>query len=273
MPDVSFLLLAAIIIAAIAAFAIPAYKLRKVVEEPFPAEWRVILKRNFPVYRLLPTDLQLQLKKLIKQFIYEKSFTGCAGQEITDEVKVTIAASACILLLNRHSDTYAGLNYIFVYPTAFVAKREIVNSAGLVIEKPKGLLGESWSNGKVILSWEDVVRGNRNFTDGSNVAIHEFAHQLDHESGATNGAPFIGDSKRSENWAAVFSNEFRKLQQAAQRRDETVINYYGATEPAEFFAVVTETFFEKPREMRANHPALFEQLKSYYQVDPSDWIA
>lgn len=273
MPDVSIILLVAIILAAVAAFAWPAYKLRQAVEEPFPTEWRKILKRNFPVYRNLPTDLQLQLKKLIKQFIHEKSFTGCGGQEITDEVKVTVAASACILLLNRHSDTYAGLNYIFVYPSAFVAKREVVNSEGLIIEKPKGLLGESWSNGKVILSWEDVLRGNRNFTDGANVAIHEFAHQLDHESGATNGAPFIGDSKRSNHWATVFTDEFRKLQQAAYRGDETVIDYYGASEPAEFFAVVTETFFEKPQQMRAKHPALFEQLRGYYSVDPSDWIS
>jgi Mlc titration factor MtfA (ptsG expression regulator) len=271
MPDVSLILLVGIILAAVAAFAWPAYRLRQAVDEPFPAEWRVILKRNFPVYRRLPTDLQLQLKKLIKQFIHEKSFTGCGGQEITDEVKVTVAASACILLLNRDSDNYAGLEYIFVYPSAFVAKRETVNLEGLTIEKPQGLLGESWSNGKVILSWEDVVRGNRNFTDGANVAIHEFAHQLDNESGVTNGAPFLGGGKRSSNWATVFSEEFRKLQQAAHRGDETVIDYYGASQPAEFFAVVTETFFEKPREMMAKHPKLFEQLQGYYKVDPSDW--
>ncbi|RVU86314.1 zinc-dependent peptidase [Leucothrix sargassi] len=273
MPDLSIVLLIAIILAAIAAFAWPAYKLKRAVEEPFPAEWRKILRKNFPVYRLLPTDLQLQLKKMIKQFIHEKSFTGCAGQEITDEVKVTIAASACILLLNRDNDTYPGLHYIFVYPSAFVAKRSTVNAEGLVIEKPKGLLGESWTNGKVILSWEDVLRGNRNFTDGSNVAIHEFAHQLDHESGATNGAPFLGGGERSKHWATVFTDEFRALQQAAYRGDETVIDYYGASEPAEFFAVVTETFFEKPREMRSKHPCLFKQLQGYYKVDPSDWIA
>ena len=272
MPDASLILLILIIVAAIAFFAWPRYKLSRAVEEPFPAEWRKTLMHNFPVYRRMPTDLQMQLKQRIKQFVYEKTFTGCAGLEITDEVRVTIAASACLLILNRDSDVYSGLEYILVYPNAFQVKRETFDEAGLPTSSNRGLLGESWSNGKVVLSWEDVLRGNKSFSDGANVAIHEFAHQLDHESGATNGAPFMGSATRSERWSKIFTDEFHRLQQAAYRGDKTLIDQYGATEPAEFFAVVTETFFEKPTQLANEHTALFDELKGYYKVDPREWL-
>lgn len=271
MPDLSLILLLLIIAGAIAAFAWPRYRLSQAIDEPFPAEWRKILRQNVPVYRRMPTDLQMQLKRRIKQFIHEKTFTGCAGLEITDEIKVTIAASACLLILNRDEGVYPGLDYILVYPDAFVVKRETVDDAGLPTHSHRGLLGESWDNGKVILSWQDVLKGNRHFNDGANVAIHEFAHQLDHESGATNGAPFMGSASRSARWSSVLSEEFKRLQQAAYRGDQTLIDQYGATEPAEFFAVVTETFFEQPQEMSAQHPALFAELKGYYKVDPNEW--
>ncbi|MGB0865157.1 MAG: zinc-dependent peptidase, partial [Granulosicoccaceae bacterium] len=250
----------------------PRYQLSRAMKQPFPEAWRWALKRNFPIYRRMPTDLQMQLKSRIKQFVHEKEFIGCAGFEISDEVKVTVAASACLLLLNRDTDVYAGLRYILVYPDAFLVKREAMDGAGLHSVKHTGVLGESWSNGKVILSWQDVLKGNSKFSDGSNVAIHEFAHQLDHESGSTNGAPFLGKADRYERWAVVFTEEFRRLQQSAYRGDKTLIDQYGATEPAEFFAVVSELFFEKPAQMYGEHPLLFEELKAYYRVDPRDWI-
>ncbi len=245
MPDTSLILLLLIIAGAVVVFAWPRYKLSRAIDEPFPATWRKTLMHNLPVYRRMPTDLQMQLKRRIKQFIHEKTFIGCAGQEITDEVKVTVAASACLLVLNRETDVYAALKYILIYPSAFLVQRETFDEAGLPTNSNRGLLGESWSNGKVVLSWQDVLQGNKNFHDGANVAIHEFAHQLDHESGATNGAPFMGSASRSEQWSKVFTDEFNRLQQAVYQGDPTLIDKYGATEPAEFFAVVTETFFEK----------------------------
>jgi len=272
MPDISTILMAAIVIGAIAAFAWPRYRLHRAVDEPFPAAWRKTLRKNFPVFRRMPADLQLQLKTRIKQFIHEKEFIGCDGFEINDEVKVTVAASACLLLLNRDEDVYGDLNYILVYPNAFLVNRETLNAEGLPVERRQGTLGESWDNGKVILSWDDVLKGNKNFNDGANVAIHEFAHQLDSASGATNGAPFLGDAKRSKRWATVLTDEFERLRQAAYRGDKTLIDKYGTTNPAEFFAVVTETFFEQPKQMRAEHPALFSELVGYYKVDPSDWL-
>lgn len=271
MPDPSFLLLILIFLVTAAVFIWPHYRLRKALAEPFPAEWRRILQQNLPVYRRMPTDLQMQLKRRIQQFMHEKHFTGCAGLEVTDEMRVTIAASACLLLLNRNTGVYPGLKYILVYPNAFLVSRDIQDGTGLVTHNKRGLLGESWSSGKVILSWEDVLNGSRNFGDGANVALHEFAHQLDHESGATNGAPFLGNRAGYRRWARVLTDEFEKLQRAAYRGDETLIDHYGATEPAEFFAVVTETFFEQPDRMKQEHPALFEQLQHYYRVNPADW--
>ena len=273
MPDTSTILMALIVLGAIAAFAWPRYKLYRAMNAPFPEEWRKTLRHNFPVFRRMPTDLQLQMKQRIKRFLHDKQFIGCADFEITDEVRVTIAASACLLLLNRNTDVYSGLRYILVYPDAFLVERETRDSAGLAFSQKRGLLGESWSNGKVILSWDDVLRGNQKFDDGANVAIHEFAHQLDHATGATNGAPFLGSSARSKRWATVLTTEFERLRQAAYHGDETLIDQYGATEPAEFFAVVTETFFEKPRQLLREHPALFAELKNYYRVDPGDWVS
>ena len=176
------------------------------------------------------------------------------------------------MLLNRDTDVIPDLKYILVYPNAFTVNRETLNAEGLPEHHKHGVLGESWDNGKVILSWEDVLKGNKNFSDGSNVAIHEFAHQLDHASGATNGAPFLGDASRSKRWANVLTDEYENLRQAAYKGDETLIDKYGTTNPAEFFAVITETFFELPRQMEAEHPALFAELKRYYKVDPTDWL-
>lgn len=268
-PFLIVLILTTLVI--IAVFVWPVYRLKRVLSQPFPDEWRRVLSRNIPVYRQMPTDLQLQLKQRIKQFLHEKHFTGCAGLEMTDEMRVTIAASACLLLLNRKTGVYPGLKYILVYPNAFLVQREGVDDAGMSTTHRRQLLGESWDNGKVILSWEDVMRGNQDFSDGSNVALHEFAHQLDHESGATNGAPFLGSKAGYHRWAKVMTAEFERLQRAAYLGDATLLDHYGATEPAEFFAVVTESFFEQPQALRTQHPDLFEQLQQYYRVNPEDW--
>lgn len=265
-------LMITIVLAALLAWLWPAYRRKHALQEPFPEEWRRILAKNFPVYRRMPTDLQLQLRQRIKLFLHQKQFTGCAGLAMSDEIRVTIAASACLLILNRVTDVYAGLRYILVYPNAFLVQQEEVGGAGLVTMQAKGLLGQSWSNGKVILSWEDVLKGNREFNDGSNVALHEFAHQLDHETGSTNGVPVLSSAEKYEHWARVLTAEFEALRQAAFSGDPSLINYYGATAPAEFFAVVTEVFFEQPKQLAEQHPALFKELKTYYRVDPSDWL-
>ncbi len=253
------------------ALVLPGYRLRKAIAAPFPEEWVAIVERNIGVYRNLPQPLRLQLRRLIKQFLHQKHFDGAGGLEITDEIRVTIAAEACMLLLNRKTAVYPSLRYIIVYPSAFVVDRAQGIEGGVVSEGRKGLLGESWSNGKVILAWDNVLNGSRNFVDGQNVVLHEFAHQLDNESGSTNGAPLLAGNNCLRTWASTLSAEFEELQKEAWTGKHSLIDHYGATNPAEFFAVATETFFEKPAQMASHHAELFEVLKCYYRIDPRDW--
>jgi len=264
-----------ILIAVLAAIAlalwVPRYRLKRALAVPFPEEWVEILERNIGVYRNLPMPLRLQLRQLIKQFLYQKHFSGAGGLDVTDEMRVTIAAQACMLQLNRNSGLYAGLNYIIIYPSAFVVSRPEMDAAGVVSHGRKGLLGESWQNGKVILAWDNVLHGARNFVDGSNVVLHEFAHQLDSETGSADGAPLLAGESSYRSWAAALSGEYAVLQRDARSGRRSLLDHYGATNPAEFFAVATETFFEKPRRMARHHQELFEILQSYYRIDPREW--
>ena len=266
-----WLILAAVIVAIVLALWIPRYRLRRAIEAPFPQAWVDILERNIGVYVSLPMPLRLQLRKLIKQFLHQKVFTGAGGLEITDEIRVTIAAEACMLVLNRNSEVYPRLRYIIVYPTAFVAQHEGIDEFGLADNDSRDLLGESWHNGKVILAWDSVLRGARNFVDGQNVVLHEFAHQLDSETGSADGAPLLGGANSYRSWAGVLSPEFEELQRESARGHRSLMDHYGATNPAEFFAVATETFFEKPGQMARHHAELFQALKAYYRIDPSEW--
>lgn len=253
------------------ALVVPRFRLSKAINSPFPDEWVKIVERNIAIYKNLPMPLRLQLRKLIKQFLHQKHFSGAGGLKITDEIRVTIAAEACLLLLNRNTGVYPALRYIIVYPSAFVVDRPQGGADGIVSEGRKGLLGESWANGKVILAWDNVLHGSSNFVDGQNVVLHEFAHQLDSESGSTNGAPILAGKSCLRTWASTLSGEFEELQKDAWQGKRSLIDHYGATNPAEFFAVSTETFFEKPAQMAKHHVELFEVLKCYYRIDPRDW--
>ena len=257
---------------AIAVFLwIPRMRLKRAITAPFPEDWVRLLEDNIQVYQHLPMPLRLQLRKLIKQFLHQKHFSGAGGLEVTDEIRVTIAAEACMLILNRSSRVYPALRYIIVYPTSFVVERDHADASGVVDSHPRGLLGESWQSGKVILAWDSVIHGSRNFLDGQNVVLHEFAHQLDSETGSANGAPLLGGSSSYNTWAKALSSEFKELQKLSRRGKRSLMDHYGATNPAEFFAVATETFFEKPRQMAKDHDELFNTLKSYYRIDPGEW--
>lgn len=239
--------------------------------KPFPAAWRSILRRRVPAYRGLPHDLQRQLQRHIHVFLAEKQFTGCAGQEIDDEVRITIAAQACLLLLNRRARYFPGLRQILVYPGAFLVERLRPEPSGVLQETRNVLSGESWANGQVILSWEDALAGAADAHDGRNVVIHEFAHQLDQEKGHANGAPLLSTRRRYESWSTVLAREFQRLQYSAAMQQPTLLSHYGATNPAEFFAVASEVFFEQPHAMQRLHPALYGELQRFYRVDPAMW--
>ncbi len=247
-----------------------AWRRRQFRLRPFPNAWRDILKQRVPYVRRLPADLQLQLKRHMQVFIAEKQFVGCAGLQITDEVRVTIAAQACLLLLNRRADYFPELRHILVYPDSFVVNRVGTDPTGVLQEHRQVLAGESWSEGKVVLSWTDVLSGAEVIDDGRNVVIHEFAHQLDQEDGRVNGAPLLG-RRDLQRWSEVFSHEFRKLQQQAEQQQPTLLDHYGATEPAEFFAVASEVFFEQAPRLAQEHPALYELLSRYYRINPLSW--
>ena len=235
---------------------------------PFPAAWRRIMRNRVPLAARLPSDLQIRLRRHILVFLAEKPFIGCQGQAITDEVRVTIAAHACLLLLGQERpDYYPRLRQILVYPDAFVVNRERPVGAGLVQEQRRTMVGESWGVGQVILSWAEVTTSATDPADGRNVAIHEFAHQIDQDKGAADGRPWRPGAARRRNWAAVMDAALQRLRQ----EPSTVIDAYGATEPAEFFAVVTEVFFERPRELAAEAPAVYSELAGLYGVDPTAW--
>jgi Mlc titration factor MtfA (ptsG expression regulator) len=244
---------------------------RRFRARPFPNDWREIVERRVPYVRRMPSELRAQLEKHIQVFMAEKEFVGCDGLEITDEVRVTIAAQACLLILNRASGYFPNLREILVYPGAFVVDRVRAEPSGVLQEQRQVLSGESWSRGQVVLSWEDALAGAAVDDDGRNVVIHEFAHQLDQEKGYANGAPALGRRERYRRWSSILGEEFARLRQQAWLNEPALFSYYGATDPAEFFAVISEVFFEQPRRMAAEHPALYAELRDLYRVDPASW--
>lgn len=252
-------------------FIYPHQKRRWLDRQPFPEDWLEVLRRRLPFHDRMPAEQQRELQNLVKRFLHDKRFIGCAGQVITDEIRVTVAAQACLLLLGRPTSEYADLRAILVYPDNFVAEHLHQDDAGVVSHERHALSGESWNDGRVILAWDSVEEGVLDPGDGYNVVLHEFAHQLDQETGAANGLPLLSSRQALDQWADIFSREYQHLQKAAEHGDHAVMDFYGATEPAEFFAVATETFYEKPHRLAAHHPELYQQLRHYYRVDPRHW--
>jgi Mlc titration factor MtfA (ptsG expression regulator) len=248
-----------------------AWRRRGIVQQPFPAEWRSILRRRMPLMRRLPADLQLQLKRHMQVFLAEKPFIGCNGLTVTEEMRVLVAAQACLLILNRPTGYFPKLRQVLLYPSAYWAMRQEGDGSGVQHEQREARSGESWVQGQVILSWPDVLAGAADPADGQNLVIHEFAHQLDQERGRATGAPFLGQRARYARWAAVMGQEFRRLNEQIARGEPTLLSPYAATEPAEFFAVASEVFFEQPQALAERHGALYRELAGYYQADPMAW--
>ena len=269
-----FLLAIIVIIALI--WLVPALtKLRRqgIKDQPFPLHWVTIIQQNLPLYKHLPQPLRKRLQGHVNVILAEKQFVGCGGLQITDEIKLTIAAIAALLLLNERGEYYPKLCSILVYPSAYVVNQTKPVSNYVVQETTVVRLGESWTRDRVVLSWEQIKYDTQNWKDGHNVILHEFAHQLDTESGTANGVPILEQESDYVTWALVFRQEYQKLIKNVERGGKTVIDAYGTTNPAEFFAVATETFFEKPKQMAQQHPALYNQLKRYYKLDPVEWMS
>jgi len=248
-------------------------KRTKLRAQPFPQFWADIIDPNVPYCAGLNEKDRQELQGHVQVLLAEKHFEGCAGFVITDEVKVTIAAHASFLLLHRDTGYFPRLRTILVYPTAFIVKNLEQGPGGTVSESDGVHLGESWGQGTVVLAWDEVEKSARHSADGYNVVLHEFAHQLDQEDGVADGAPILSQRDLYERWAEVLSAEYDQLKRDLKRRRNTLIDPYGATDAAEFFAVATETFFETPDKMHRRHPDLYQALRDYYQQDPRQYIA
>ena len=235
----------------------------------FNPAWKMILRDNLPLYSRLPDDLRDRLHGLINVFLDDKVFSGYNGLEIDDEIRVTIAAQACLLLLNRKDDLYPSLKNIYVYPGAFRSVQ--TTSDGLVntVEEITRI-GESWHRGHVVLSWQHSKQGGMD-DDGHNVVYHEFAHQLDHQDGLIDGTPELDTAERYRAWSRVFGEAYFRLRERVSENKVSVIDAYGAQSEGEFFAVVTELFFERPQLLLKEHPELYRELSQFYRLSPHEW--
>jgi Mlc titration factor MtfA (ptsG expression regulator) len=252
---------------------------------PLPREFIEYIERNVPVRRRMPVELRGRHDGLVNAFLAEKEFVGCNGLVVTDEIRATIAALACLLVLARRGH-YDALHSVLVYPTGFWVEDEVEDEAGVVSRRRRELSGEAWESSRIILSWEDVLEAAHAPGDGYNVALHEFAHYLDAEglglaapppsASAPSIAPIpqksaAGRVRSLDAWASDVTDEFECLVDAVDRGDETFLDPYAAEDESEFFAVATEDYFERPVELRAAHPRLYGLLQEFYALDPAAW--
>lgn len=245
------------------------------MSEPFPALWEKWLQERWKIYRSLPEEVRAGVRQRVAVLVREKRFEACGGLErITDEMRVLVLAQASLLLLVPGCrDFFPRLRSILIYPGAFRDQaRRRFGRPEEEEERDRGtLLGESWSSGSLILSWDSVKRSAWGDPDGINVVLHEFAHQLDLDDGSTDGVPGLGSLEDSQRWAEVFQRRFDQMTSQLAEGREPVLDEYGATDPPEFFAVATEAFFETPRRLKREMGDLYEELRRYYGVDPARW--
>ncbi len=238
----------------------------------FLREWRAAIEQSVAFFpRLSPND-QDELLGHVQVFLAEKRFEGCAGLVVTDEMRVVISAQACLLLLHRKTDYFPRLITILLYPSTFTVQEERPVHSNIVWEGQSQRLGETGQRmGSLVLAWDAVKAGAADASDGRNVVFHEFAHQLDYEDYSPDGVPLLSSREQELSWGSVMRVEFASLQAADATGIPTLLDHYGATNPAEFFAVTVEAFFERPKAMKNRHPQMFEQLQRYFQQDPTEF--
>jgi Mlc titration factor MtfA (ptsG expression regulator) len=247
----------------------------QILAQPFPDSWRAIIVRNLGHWAHLSVEERGQLEQLVQVFVAEKSFEGCAGLELDDEMRVTIAANACMLLLGLPHDMYRDVESILVYPSTVVQPRRMrsIFDASVAIEaEPQSLLGEAHTHGPIILAWDAVHRGSRGPGTGHNVVFHEFAHKLDMLDGSIDGTPPLRNSAALKRWAEVCSRVYLQLRADSAAGKPTFLDPYGGRSEAEFFAVATEFFFDEPVELRQQHADLYGVLQAFYQQDPAQRV-
>jgi Mlc titration factor MtfA (ptsG expression regulator) len=243
---------------------------QRLLAEPFPPAWLDYLQANVAHYRRLTEAEQVKLRDDLRILIAEKEWEGCGGQEITDEVKVTVAGQASLLLLGMQDNYFDQVLSILVYPRQYLIPQSEPLGGEVALEGEVAVEGVAHRRGPVILSWEETLAEGRDPGLGSNLVLHEFAHQLDMQDGEVNGTPLIKDADLDRRWQKVMTVEYERLIAAADEGWPTLINDYGATNPGEFFAVVTECFFTRPVAMRRHHQALYNLFRDYYRQDTAE---
>ncbi len=261
---------------------VAARRRRTAMAQPLPPAIAAHIARNVPPRCRLPPELAARHDALVSAFLAEKEFVGCGGLVVSDEIRATIAALACLLLLGRRGH-YEALHSVLVYPSGFWVEDEVEDDAGVVEKRRRDLSGEAWDSSRIILSWEDVLEAAHFPGEGYNVTLHEFAHFLDAEGlglaarskqtpgetasrDATAGAP-----RTLESWSANLQREFELLQQAVDSGEDTFLDPYAAEDATEFFAVATEDFFQRSQEFRDRQPRLYVLMQQFYGLDPAAW--
>jgi Mlc titration factor MtfA (ptsG expression regulator) len=246
------------------------YRRQCLLAQPYPEGWALFLERNVADYHLLNEGERSRLRNDARILVAEKNWEGCHGLEVTDEVKVTIAAQACLMVLGLDQDHFSRVLSILVYLSSFAISHE-----GWPDEKGKreALAGQAVYRGPVILAWDAVIAEARDPATGRNVVIHEFAHQLDFLDDTINGTPDLGSSQQARRWQEVMTIEYSRLQRAIRKGHKTYLGDYAARNETEFFAVASERFFTQPGRLRHYHAALYEVLGEYYRVEPVRWFA
>ena len=241
----------------------------KRLTSPLTDQQRAIIEAKVPLTRKLPVELRAGFEGKINDFLHQVEFVGCNGLDVTEEMRLSISAQACLLVTN--SDMWwHDLSTVLIYESAFKS-REKTQHGMIVTERETVRIGESWQSGPVILSWEHTEHGNSNDKDGHNVVLHEFAHQIDSLSGHTDGAPLLNPDQKFTDWARVFTKAYKSHLKNVERGRETVLDAYGAEGPEELFAVAVEAFFEKPAALKEEEQEIYEQLSELFRLDPVNW--
>jgi Mlc titration factor MtfA (ptsG expression regulator) len=244
---------------------------RNLLAEPFPSDWLKTLHGGVGHYSLIPENQRAKLGDIVRIMLAEKEWEGCRGLELTDEMRVVVAASAGVLVLGFDDFYFDNVQTILVYPDAFVARQERSLGGQATMEEEVDLLGTAHYRGPVTLAWNDVEDHALNPGAGWNLVFHEFAHQLDMLNGEADGVPMLTDAPLANRWQSIMNREFQRLRRIDRRGRNAVLDPYGAQDPAEFFAVATECFFDSPRAMQSSYPELYQLFRDYFRQDPAAW--
>lgn len=243
----------------------------RLLSEPFPKEWRESLARDVALWQVVPDDLRPKLEDDLRIFLAERHWEACGGLELTEAMGALIAAQACLLTLGRSVDAYAHVRSVLVYPDRYLAPDAVEDEMGVVTEGLDDREGEASERGLVVLSWADLRQDARR-ADGRNLVLHEFAHQVDLLDFLKDGFFAPEDRERHERWRTVLAEGYDALCDLDdQGRNDRVLDTYGADDPAEFFAVATEAFFERPAALQKHHPDLYGVMAEYFNLDPASW--